>query len=83
MSTETLHNLRKMADSLTTGEQLRLAAYLVDKASANYPSTTHRKWREFRGMARPSLVGEDAQAWVSRTRREADEKRERARRGNR
>ena len=76
MSTETLDNLRKMADSLTMGEQLRLAAYLVDKASANYPSATHRKWRELRGMARPSLVGEDAQAWVSRTRRGADEEME-------
>jgi pyruvate-formate lyase-activating enzyme len=70
MSTETLHNLIKMADSLTVEEQLRLARHLVEKARTRHPSTPRRKWRELRGLARPSLLGEDAQAWVSRTRME-------------
>lgn len=35
-----------------------------------------RKWRELRGRAPHPLAGEDAQAWVSRTRREADEGRQ-------
>jgi hypothetical protein len=73
MSTETLNNLIKMTDSLTVEEQLRLAAHLVEKARTRYPSMPRRKWREIRGTARPSLLGEDAQAWVSRTRREAME----------
>ena len=35
------------------------------------------KWRRIRGLARPSLIGEDAQQWVSRTRAQADEARSR------
>jgi hypothetical protein len=35
-----------------------------------------RCWREIRGIVTYPLCGEDAQEWVSRTRREADEHRE-------
>ena len=35
-----------------------------------------RSWSEIRGIAPNLLGGEDAQEWVSRTRREADEHRE-------
>jgi hypothetical protein len=75
MSARTLKELMAQADSLTLDEQLRLAAYLVERVRSGRPP--RRKWREIRGLARPSLLGEDAQAWVSRTRREADEHRER------
>lgn len=78
MSAQMLETLIKEADSLSTQDQLRLAAYLVEKASHIYaPPIKRRKWREIRGMASPSLFGEDAQAYISRTRREADEHRER------
>jgi hypothetical protein len=78
MSSKTLNDLIKEADSLTPDEQLRLAAYLLARAreSDSAPSPRH-KWQEIRGLARPSLLGEDAQTWVSRTRREADEHRDR------
>ena len=36
-----------------------------------------RSWSEIEGAATFPLVGEDAQAWVTRTRREGDERRER------
>ena len=36
-----------------------------------------RSWSEIAGAAAYPLVGEDAQAWVTRTRREGDEHRER------
>ncbi len=34
------------------------------------------KWEDIRGIAAPSLLGEDAQEWVTRTRREGDGRRE-------
>lgn len=74
MSARTLKELMAQADSLSLDEQLRLAAYLVERVRAEH--SPRRKWREIRGLARPSLLGEDAQAWVSRARREADEHRE-------
>jgi len=36
-----------------------------------------RSWSEIEGAAVFPLVGEDAQAWVTRTRREGDDRRER------
>jgi hypothetical protein len=82
MSVVLLNDMIKQADRLTPDEQLRLATYLVDRAQAAYPAVKpRRKWAEIRGIARPSLFGEDAQAWVSRTQREGDERREQALRG--
>jgi len=78
MSPETLNDIIKRIDALTADEQLSLAAQLIERARAvRLLSSPRRKWRDIRGLARPSLLGEDPQAWVSRTRREADEKRER------
>ena len=74
MSTEVLDSLLQQAEALTPDEQLRLAAQLVERARQSYPASRQR-WREIRGLARPSLFGEDAQAYISRTRREADEQR--------
>ena len=37
-----------------------------------------RAWSEIEGAAKFPLAGEDAQAWVTRTRREGDERRERS-----
>ncbi|MEW5961822.1 MAG: hypothetical protein AB1801_29225 [Chloroflexota bacterium] len=75
MSAETLNELMVQANRLTPDEQLHLAAYLVERVRSG--RVPRRQWREIRGMARPSLLGEDAQTWVSRGRREADEPRER------
>jgi hypothetical protein len=83
MSVETLDSLIKQVDSLTTDEQLRLAAYLVERARETYRSVEPcREWQDLRGLLLAPALGEDAQAWVSRTRREADEQREHARRAN-
>jgi predicted DNA-binding antitoxin AbrB/MazE fold protein len=38
------------------------------------PSAHRRLWREIRGSAASPLLGEDAQAWVSRTRQESDDR---------
>lgn len=75
MSSITLNELMAQANSLTLDEQLRLAAYLVERARVG--QVARRKWREIRGLAHPSLLGEDAQTWVSRSRLDADEQRQR------
>ena len=78
MSTEVLHNLIKQAEALSPDELLRLIAYLVEKVRATYPSPKPRRTcAEICGAAPYPLLGEDAQAWVSRTRREDTEQRER------
>lgn len=77
MSTATLTYLIQQTESLTVDEQLRLATHLVERARKVYPTTAlRRKWREIFGRVPYPLVGEDAQAWVSQTRRQADEQRE-------
>jgi hypothetical protein len=67
MSTEVLDHLIKQAERLSPDEQLRLAAYLVERARQS-SSSPRRKWREIRGLARPSLFGEDAQTYITRAR---------------
>jgi hypothetical protein len=48
---------------------------------AQPPAAARPSWMEIEGIAPDLLGGEDAQAWVSRTRREADESRDSALRG--
>lgn len=82
MAISTLEAILQQSKALSLDERLRLAAMIVENARAHYsPSAPPLRWRDLRGMAKPSLLGEDAQEWVTRTRREADEQRERALRG--
>ncbi len=77
MASQTLNELIQRAETLTPEEQMYLVAHLVEKARQAYQaSRPRRSWREIRGTAPYPLFGEDAQAWVSRTRREDDEYRE-------
>jgi hypothetical protein len=77
-----LKNLLKQAEQLAPEEQLELISSL-----ANYlktPQTSpqpQQKWSDLKGIAPYPLTGEDAQEWVSRTRREGDEHREQVLRG--
>ncbi len=78
MSIQLLEKLIQETDALSVPEKLRLAAHLLEQASEAYPEPrTQLKWRDIRGLMPYPLVGEDAQTWVSRTRRESDEHRER------
>ncbi len=83
MATMSLEELVKQTEQLTLEEQLALVAQIAErarsgiKAGAQPSKPARRKWREIRGMATYPMLGEDAQAWVSRTRREGDEARER------
>jgi hypothetical protein len=79
VSQEMLDVLRQ-AEQLPPGEQLELAARLVQRIQQLYRDDLkpkrRRSWLEIAGSAPHPLPGEDAQDWVTRTRREGDEHRE-------
>ena len=70
--------------SLSPVEQAQLLEKIARNLSQQIPSGEPQErydWMSVRGIAPHLLAGEDAQAWVSRSRREADEHRERKVRG--
>lgn len=71
-SEQTLARIKQQADVLSADEQLRLAAYLVERARSSIPAAVERKWSDLRGLYSHPMLGEDAQSWVTRTREEAD-----------
>lgn len=76
MSAQLLDSLLKQIDLLTTDEQLSLVSYAAEKARRQPSSAQPRRhWRDIRGLLPYPAFGEDAQAWVTRTRREGDEHR--------
>ncbi|MEW6126195.1 MAG: hypothetical protein AB1757_03960 [Acidobacteriota bacterium] len=76
MAANLLDELIKQSEKLSPDEQLKLIAHLADRARRSYPSSKpRRQWKEICGVAPYPLVGEDAQDWVSRSRRESDENR--------
>ena len=73
-----LDSLLKQIDLLTADEQLRLVSYVAEKARRKMPlAKTRRKWKDVCGMLPYPALGENAQAYISRARREGDEHRER------
>jgi hypothetical protein len=68
----------RQAEPLSADEQLTLAALLIEQArkKASAP-IERRKWLDVVGAAPYPLTGEDAQVWVTRTRQEGDDERER------
>jgi len=72
-----LQKMLSEIEQLNPEEQLALMGHLVESMKKHVtPSQSQRKWSDLKGMARYPLFGEDAQDWVSRTRREGDEHRE-------
>ncbi len=69
--------LLKQVDTLQVEEQLRLASYLLERARQAVSREAHQyKWSDICGRYPYPMLGEDAQEWVTRTRRESDEDRE-------
>ncbi len=75
MSSKELDELVKKVDALKFDEQLFIISHIAKKLQRDYPKTERRKWSEICGSVPYPLFGEDAQAWVSRTRHEDDDKR--------
>ena len=78
MASRELQEIIRRADALSLDEQLLLIAHLAEKARQEHQAPDPRPaWSEIQGIAPYPLAGEDAQAWVTRTRRESEASRER------
>ena len=65
-------------EALSPDEQYELVAAIVKnlRAKAKNESKKTYSWKAAKGIVSFPLTGEDAQAWVTRTRAEGDEERE-------
>ncbi len=78
-----LEKILSEIEQLTPEEQLTVMGHLVERMKKNITKPQAKpKWSVLKGMAPYPLSGEDAQEWVSRTRREGDEHREYLLRGD-
>ncbi|HLA29142.1 MAG TPA: hypothetical protein VJZ49_14745 [Syntrophales bacterium] len=77
MGVRVLNDLKEKAAGLTPEENLELIAHLLSNVRITPKVLVKkRRWREIYGKAHYPLTGEDAQTWVTRTRKESDERRE-------
>jgi hypothetical protein len=82
----TLTEVAALAAQLPPADQKKLAEGILQHLASVAPpvqTPRRRSWREVRGSVSYPLCGEDAQAWVSRSRQESDEQRESQWRGKR
>ena len=77
MSSTTYNRILEESQSLSSEEMEQLIQELEDRRRLldQTPQNRQRAWKDLRGKAPYPLCGEDAQDWVSRTRRESDERR--------
>jgi hypothetical protein len=76
MSSRDLQAVIEQAERLTPDEQRQLITYLVEKAQqAAQPEHPRVTWQDLAGAWPYGLFGEDAQATITRERREEDEHR--------
>jgi hypothetical protein len=71
----TLPQVAALAAQLPPAERKQLAEAILNDLAA--PATPGRSWRDIRGAVPHPLCGEDAQDWVTRSRAESDDQRER------
>ncbi|BAY62398.1 hypothetical protein H6G33_19975 [Calothrix sp. FACHB-1219] len=72
-----LEKILSEIEQLTPEEQLTVMGHLVERVKKHITQVQpKRKWSDLKSMAPYPLLGEDAQEWVSRTRKFADEHRE-------
>ena len=74
-----LEQVAALAAQLPWTDRLRLVERIVHELTVSPvegQAAPRADWMSLRGIAPNLLGGEDAQAWVSRTRRESDEQRE-------
>lgn len=76
MNMQSVEILFSQAATLSLDDQLLLMARLAKTVRQQRRQvSTARKWQEIRGIVKGSMLGEDAQTWVSRTRQEGDQQR--------
>jgi hypothetical protein len=71
MSARELDDIVQRTEALTADEKLQLAAILIERArQTDSAGTATPRWSDLRGQVSAPALGEDAQAWVIRTRQE-------------
>jgi len=72
MAAQSIESMLKQAARLTPAERLMVATRLIEGVRHEMPARAGKplKWRDLRGMLPYPAYGEDAQAHISRTRRE-------------
>lgn len=72
-----VRSLLDEAQTLSTLDRLLLALRLLLGLGRSRPKPSFTTWNDLRGILPYPALGEDAQAWISRTRAEADSSRSR------
>lgn len=76
MTLQNLNRLLKKAGKLTPSERLLLASRLIQGVRNEVPSRkSSYKWKDAVGLLSYPALGEDAQIYISRARREEDARR--------
>ena len=77
MRNELLEEIIQKIDRLTTEEQLSLIDAIISKTkgAAAGGRESSRTWSDLKGLLSHPAYGEDAQSYITRSRRESDEKR--------
>lgn len=71
-----LDQLLQQVEQLTPEERLELIRQIAQGLKTSDRTLKAKpRWSDLKGMAPYPMMGEDAQEWVSRTRREGDEHR--------
>ncbi|WP_159789948.1 hypothetical protein [Sodalinema gerasimenkoae] len=77
-----LEQLLQQVEQLTPEERLELIRQIAQGLKmSDIAIKAKPRWSDLKGMAPYPMMGEDAQEWVSRTRREGDEHRSQVLRG--
>lgn len=77
-----LEHLLQQVEQLTPEDRLELIRQIAQGLKQSEVVVKAKpRWSELKGMAPYPMMGEDAQEWVSRTRREGDEHRSQVLRG--
>ena len=77
-----LEQLLQQVEQLTPEERLELIRQIAQGLKMSDIAVKAKpRWSDLKGMAPYPMMGEDAQEWVSRTRREGDEHRSQVLRG--
>ncbi|MCT7958072.1 hypothetical protein [Laspinema palackyanum] len=77
-----LEHLLQQVEQLTPEDRLELIRQIAQGLKQSEVVVRAKpRWSDLKGMAPYPMMGEDAQEWVSRTRREGDEHRSQVLRG--
>jgi hypothetical protein len=78
MVLQNINQILERAGRLTPSERLLLASRLIQGVRSDMPSRKpRRKWRDAAGLLTYPALGEDAQTYISRQRRDDDNRRAR------